>query len=310
MATHVIIGSGPVAHATATELIKHGHTVRSVTRTGNGEMPEGVERVTADASDRSMLIGVTRRAATIYNCVNPLYHRWTQEWPPMARNLLDAAEQHGAVLATMSNLYGYGPSTKPFKETDPLRAPGTKGKVRATMWNEALAAHATGRVRVTEARASDFVGPLVRNAHLGERVVPNILTGKAVAMLGRLDVAHAMTAIGDVGIAMAILGTDERALGRAWHVPTAPAQTTGQNIAALCRAAGVATVKARTMPSSVLKLVGVFSPLMKEMVEVEYQFAKPFDLDSSAFTATFDVKPTPLDETFAATVAWYRTQKA
>ena len=109
MATHVIIGSGPVAHATATELIKHGHTVRSVTRTGNGEMPEGVERVTADASDRSMLIGVTRGAATIHNCVNPLYHRWTQEWPPIARNLLAAAEQHGAVLATMSNLYGDGP---------------------------------------------------------------------------------------------------------------------------------------------------------------------------------------------------------
>lgn len=309
MATHVIIGSGPAAHATAVELIKKGHTVRSVTRTGSGEMPTGVERVQADASNRETLIDVTRGAATIYNCANPPYHRWAQEWPPIARNLLAAAEQHGAVLATMSNLYGYGPSTKPFKETDPLRAPGTKGQVRATMWNEAIAAHAAGRVRITEARASDFVGPLVRTAHLGERVVPHILKGQAVSMLGRLDVAHAVTAIGDVGVAMAILGTEDRALGRAWHVPTAPAQTTGQNLDALCRAAGVTTVKARTMPSPVLKLVGIFSPLMKEMVEVEYQFAKPFDLDSSDFTAAFDAKPTPLDETFAATVAWYRRQQ-
>ena len=308
MATHVIIGSGPVAYATSVELLKRGHTVRSVTRSGSGKMPAAVERVKADASDRAALNEATKGAATIYNCANPPYHRWTQEWPPIARNLLTAAEQHGAVLATMSNLYGYGPSTKPFKETDPLRAPGIKGQVRAAMWNEALAAHTAGRVRITEARASDFVGPFVRIAHLGERVVPNILNGKAVAMLGRLDVPHAVTAIGDVGIALATLGTDERALGRAWHVPTAPALTTGDNIAALCRAAGVPTVKARTMPSAALKMIGVFSPLMKERVEVEYQFAKPFDLDSSDFTNTFGVKPTPLDETFAATIAWYRTQ--
>lgn len=309
MGTHVIIGSGPVAHATATELLKRGHAVRSVTRSGGGEMPAEVERVKGDAADRTALIDATRDAATIYNCVNPEYHRWAQEWPPIARNLLAAAEQHGAVLATMSNLYAYGPSTRPFKETDPLSAPGIKGQVRATMWKEALAAHQAGRVRVTEARASDFIGPRVRDAHLGERAVPNILKGKAIAMLGRLDVPHALTAIGDVGVALAILGTDERALGRPWHVPTAPAQTTRESIAALCRAAGVETVKTRTMPSAALRMVGLVSPLMKEMIEVEYQFAKPFDLDSSDFTATFDVKPTPLDETFAATVAWYRTQK-
>lgn len=310
MATHVIIGSGPVAHATANELLKKGNTVRSVTRTGNGEMPTGVERVKADAADRVALTSATNGATTIYNCANPPYHRWTQEWPPIARNLLATAEQHGAVLVTMSNLYGYGPSTKPFKETDPLNAVGVKGRVRATMWSDALTAHSEGRVQITEARASDFVGPLVRNAHLGARVIPNILKGKPVAVLGRLNVSHAVTAIGDVGIALAILGTDERALGRAWHVPTAPARTTGENIEALCRVAGIPPVKARTMPTPALKLVGLFNPLMREMVEIEYQFAKPFDLDSTDFTATFDVKPTPLDETFAATIAWYRTQSS
>ena len=309
MSTHVIIGAGPVAHATATELLAKGLTVRSVTRSGNGEMPAGVERERADASNLSAILHATRDAAAIYNCANPPYAKWVTEWPPIATALLAAAEKHGAVLVTMSNLYGYGPSTHPFKESDPLASPGKKGQVRAAMWNQAIEAHRAGRVRVTEARASDFIGPRVLGANMGDRVVDNVLAGKAVGLMGKLDVPHAITAMGDVGVAMAVLGTDERALGRAWHVPTAPAQTQRDIVAGLCRAAGVPMVKARAMPSVALTIGGVFVPMLRELREVEYQFAAPFDLDSSDFTNTFGISATPLEQTYRETVEWFRTRK-
>ncbi len=306
MSTHIILGAGPVAHATAGELHKLGHRVVSISRSGNGTMPDGVLRVKADASDRSSLIEATRGATTIYNCANPPYTSWEKDWPPIAANLLAAAEQHEAVLVTMSNLYGYGPSAKPFKESDPLRAPGVKGAVRKLMWEEALKAHQGGRVRVTEARASDFIGPHVTDASFGERVVPNVLAGKPVSLLGALDVPHAVTAMGDVGRTMAVLGTDERALGRAWHVPTAPALSQRAMVAGLCDAAGTKHVKVRAMPSFALTALGLVMPIMKALKEVEYQFAQPFDLDSSDFTNTFGIAATPLQQTFAETVAWYR----
>lgn len=309
MSTHVIIGAGPVAHATATDLLAKGLTVRSVTRSGNGEMPAGVERERADASDKSAILHATRDAAAIYNCANPPYAKWVTEWPPIATALLAAAEKHGAVLVTMSNLYGYGPSTHPFKESDPLDSPGTKGQVRAAMWSQAIEAHRAGRVQVTEARASDFIGPRVLGASMGDRIVDNVLAGKAVSLLGKLDVPHAITAMGDVGVAMAVLGTDERALGRAWHVPTAPAQTQRDIVAGLCRAAGVPLVKARTMPSGALAIGGLFVPMLRELREVEYQFSAPFDLDSSDFTRTFGISATPLEQTYRETVEWFRTRK-
>lgn len=310
MSKHVILGAGPVAHATATELLGMGHDVASITRSGNGAMPAAVTRVKADATDRAALVDATRGAATIYNCANPPYTSWDTDWPPIATNLLAAAEQHGAVLATMSNLYGYGLSAKPFKESDRLAAKGPKGAVRARMWDEALAAHRAGRVRVTEARASDFVGPWVTDASFGDRVVPNVLKGKGVMLLGALDVPHAVTAMGDVGRALAILGTDERALGRAWHVPTAPARTQRAIVEGLCKAAGVPNVKIRAAAPFLLKAMGLVNPMMKALREVEYQFAKPYDLDSSDFTNTFGVTATPLDTTLADTVAWYRTRTA
>jgi nucleoside-diphosphate-sugar epimerase len=306
MSNHMIFGAGPVGHATATELLTRGERVTVITRSGGGETPSGATRLRADASNAAAVLEATKGATTIYNCVNPEYSKWTTDWPPIHAALLAAAERHGAGLVIMGNLYGYGPMDRPFRETDRLAATFSKGRVRAHMWESALASHQAGRARVTEARASDFIGPRVEGASMGDRVVPNIIAGKAVSLLGRADVPHAVTAMHDVGVALATMGTDERAYGRAWHVPTAPARTQRQLVDGLCAAANVKPVKVRTMPSAMLAVVGAFVPMMRELREVEYQFAAPFDLDSRDFTATFDMKPTPLDDTLAATVAWYR----
>ena len=155
---HVIFGAGPVGSGTARRLAAAGRQVRVVTRSGSG--PEGVERVAADAADPDAVAKVTAGADVVYNCVNPpSYDTWVKDWPPVAANLLAAAEDTGAVLVTMSNLYGYGPVDHPMREDDPLASTETKGRIRATMWADALAAHRAGRVRATEVRASDFFGP-------------------------------------------------------------------------------------------------------------------------------------------------------
>src|SRR5262244_576834 len=106
MALHVIVGAGPIGSATAEQLIQDGHQVRVITRSGSG--PDGVERVAADATDSGRLTELTRGAAALYNCANPLYHRWPIDWPPLANALLQAATRSGAVLVAMGNLYGYG----------------------------------------------------------------------------------------------------------------------------------------------------------------------------------------------------------
>jgi nucleoside-diphosphate-sugar epimerase len=115
----------------------------------------------------------------------------------------------------MGNLYGYGPVDDPMTEDTPLAATGTKGRVRAGMWTDALAAHRAGRVRVTEARASDFYGPhAVHNAMLGERFVRPVLAGRSVHVLGDPDAPHTWSYLPDVGATLAIMGSDERAWGR------------------------------------------------------------------------------------------------
>jgi nucleoside-diphosphate-sugar epimerase len=300
MGRHVIIGSGAVGTATSHALVGGGHEVTVVTRSGSGPERPGITRVAADASDPFALAAAVGEADALYNCANPPYHRWPQLWPPMAASMLEVAARTGAVLVIMGNLYGYGPVDHPMTEDDPLASTGTKGRVRAAMWEEALAAHRDGRVRVTAARASDFFGPgVVDTSHFG-RNVDRLLAGKKVRVMGDPDVPHSWTYVPDVGRTLAVLGTDERAWGRAWHVPTGPALTQRQLAARFCEVAGAPVASVAAFPAATLSVAGLFSPQMREMKETRYQFDRPFVLDSSACTATFGIEPTPLDEALAA----------
>jgi nucleoside-diphosphate-sugar epimerase len=303
---HIIVGAGPVGATTASLLADLGHQVRVITRSGSGPTHPNIDRVALDATNAAALSKATAGAAAIYNCVNPPYHRWPTDWPPLANAMLAAAESSGAVLVIMGNLYGYGPMTGPMKESDPLASTGVKGGVRIKMWRDALAAHESGRIRATEVRASDFIGPGVLQSHLGERVIPKLLKGKGVQVLGNPDMAHSFTFMPDVARALVAAATDERAWGKAWHVPTNPAITPREMITMMSKIAGVAPVKVSGIPSALLKVGGLFSPLFRELPEMLYQFDRPFILDSSLFTATFGQGATPLNEALTATVGWYR----
>ena len=312
----LVIGAGVIGSRVARMLAEAGHRVRVVSRRGSGPAGgsrlAGVTYLAADAADAEAMARLAEGAAVIYNCVNPAYHRWPTDWPPIAASLLGAAESADAVLVTLSNLYGYGPAARslgasgydqahPMSEATPLAATGRKGQVRAQVWLDALAAHQAGRVRVTEVRAADFVGPGAESA-LGERVVGRVRQGKSVPVLGRADRPHTWSYTDDVARMLVAAGTHPRAWGRVWHVPSNEPFSQRQVIADFAQAAGVGEVRVRTLPPVLLHGMGLVSPLMRELRETEYQFRDDFVMDSSAAQATFGLKPTPWEEIIRASV--------
>ena len=301
MALHVIVGKGPVGMTTAEELVSRGHEVRVLSRSG-GHSTGVIEHRQVDAADADALTGAARGAAALYNAVNPAYHRWATDWPPIASALLATAERTGAVLVTMSNLYGYGRPSGPMTPETPLAATDVKGRVRIRMWTEALAAHEAGRVRVTEARAADFVGPQVPGDHSHlVRQLPALRKGGRAYVVGDPDALRSWAFMPDVAATLATLGTDERALGRAWHVPSNPPRSQRQAIGDLAAALGVPPVPVSSIPWPVLRAVGVIVPMMREVVAIRHQFDQAFVIDASATTETFGLTATPWDEVLAAT---------
>jgi nucleoside-diphosphate-sugar epimerase len=303
MSEHVIVGAGAVGSATALVLAERGEHVRVISRRGSGPEHPGIDRVAADATDAERLTELSTGAVALYNCASPQYHQWFTDWPPLASALLTAAERSGAVLASMSNLYGYGPVSGPITQKTPLAATHPKLKLRAQMWQDALAAQEAGRIRVTEVRASDYIEA---NSLLSTAIGKPLLAGSRGYSPWPLDVPHSWTSVADCGRALATVATDDRAYGQAWLVPTNPALTVRQLATQFTDVNGAPKAKLMPIPNPVMWATGLFSPMIKELRTTRYQFTSPFVIDSSATTETFGLQPTPMDVALRDTAARLR----
>ena len=305
MERFVVVGAAPVGTGTARALVAQGGCVDIVSRSGDGPTQTGITLHAVDANDRAALRAVAAGARAIINAANPPYTKWETLWPPLAQSLLATAAKTGATLVTMSNLYGHGPRHQTMRADTPLDATGRKGRTRARMWNDALEAHNSGRVKVAEVRASDFFGPGVRDANTGERVISRILSKKSAQLLGRDDVPHSFSYMPDVVRTLACVATNPDSWGRALVVPSISV-TQKEMVRALCNAAGVPEVKVSTVPTFVLSVAGVLVPMMRELKEISYQFDAPFVVDATETTTHLGVVATPLPQAASDTIAWWR----
>jgi len=299
MSLHVIVDTEDIRTTTAKLLVERGERVRLVSRRGSGPEHPSIERVAADATQVDRLSELSAGAVALYNCANPLYHRWLTDWPPIAAALLTAAERSGAVLAVTSNLYGYGPVGGPITDATPLAATHPKLRLRADMWREALARHEAGRIRVVEIRSSDYIES---NSILSFVLAKPILAGKRAFVPGALDVPHSWTAISDAARTLVTAATDARAWGKAWLVPTHPPLTVRALASRFASVSGAPAPKLSVIPYPVLWGVGLFVPLARELRATRYQFVEPFIVDSSTTEKTFGLAPTDLDVALKAVV--------
>jgi nucleoside-diphosphate-sugar epimerase len=300
MSLHVIVGAGPVGSAAAKLLAERGEDVRVVTRSGGGPEHAKIERVAADATDAARLSALTEGAAALYNCASPLYHKWFTDWPPLAASFLTAAERSGAVLASASNLYGYGEVSGPITADSPLSATHPKLKLRADMWRDALALHQAGRIRTTEVRASDYIEA---NSIFSFALAKPLLAGKRGYLPTALDAKHSWTSVADQAATLVTIAGDERAYGKAWLAPTNPPLTVREIATRFTEVMGLPKAKLTSLPHWVLWTAGVFDPMMRELRTTAYQFRKPFVVDSSLTEQTFGLKPSDLDVALRAAAA-------
>jgi nucleoside-diphosphate-sugar epimerase len=307
--SHVIFGAGPVGLAIVDELVRRNQEIRIVSKSGDIQVPDGVETAAGDASDPDTTKRLCQGADVVYNCTNPPYNKWPELFPALQAGVLAGATAVGARLVVMENLYMYGETGgKPMTEDFPHNAETRKGRVRAQMAADLLAAHQAGNVQVTMGRASDFFGPRTLVSAMGERVFYPALDGKAAQIMGNPDMPHTYSYMPDIATALVTLGARDEALGKAWHLPAPETVTTRQFLQMVFDEVGH-PLKIQAMPKWLLKGLSLFNPILRELDEMLYEFEEPFVLDHSKFVNTFGLQATPLSEAIKTTVAWYRQNR-
>jgi nucleoside-diphosphate-sugar epimerase len=306
---HVVLGAGGgIGGALVEELVAQGRKVRGVTRRPIAA-PGGVETMTTDVSTPEGVAQAVEGAAVVYHAVQPPYTDWSP-FPALTRTIAQAAGAEGAKLVLADNLYMYGPVDGPLREDSPTRPNSRKGTIRLTMADALLEMHRGGTLQVTIGRASDYYGPGGQNSAIGEPLFGPAIQGKKSRWLGDPDVPHTEHYLPDIARGLIVLGTRDEADGEVWHLPAAPPMTGRAFVELVYRTAGHPVAFTPTSRGMV-RLAGVFVPIVRATHEVMYQWDGPFTIDASRFLSAFGpFEPTAHEEAVAATVAWFRARAA
>ena len=153
-----------------------------------------------------------------------------------------------------------------------------------------------GKLNALIARSADFYGPDNKNSVLKIMVIDNLMKGKKAQSFGSPDKIHTFTYTPDAAKATAVLGNTPDAYGQEWHVPTTKEKLTTRQWIELIARELQTEAKIQEVPAFMIKLLGIFIPVMREFPEMLYQYEQDYVFDSSKFEKRFGITATPPEE--------------
>ncbi len=219
---------------------------------------------------------------------------WQQEWIPFIHNVLEACEKFNARLVFFDNIYALNKnSISHITEESPINPSSKKGKVRAEIDRLILNAINDKKIDAIIARAPDFFGSEKKqNSLLMNLIYDNFKKGKSAQWFGNAKAIHTMGYTPDLAKGTAILGNTVDAYNQIWNLPTSDETLTGKQWVSLFANEMKTKDKVSVLPSWMLKLLGLFIPVLGEMYEMSYQFEQDYFFDSTKFKKRFNYTPT------------------
>jgi nucleoside-diphosphate-sugar epimerase len=301
----ILGANGTIGSVLAKELKSYTSAIRLVSRNPK-KVNETDELFAADLSDAAQVEKAVAGSEIVYLMVGFDYKLsvWQEKWPKLMRATIDACKKHKAKLVFFDNVYLYDKSEiGHMTEESKINPPSKKGEVRRAIADMLITEIKSGSLTGLIARAADFYGPLNEKSFLIDLVYKNLKKNKNAQWMLDAGKKHSFTYTPDAAKATAMLGNTPDAYNQVWHLPTAAMPLSGNEMIELFKKEMRSSKGISILPMWMLKLLGVFIPILREMPEMMYQYDRDYYFDSSKFEKRFNFKPTPYQEGVRSIVA-------
>lgn len=291
----IVLGAkGRFGRAATQAFSSAGWQVSAFGRNWKSAPAKDVHQISGDAFDADALTAACTGHDLIINALNPPYPDWTKALPPLTANVIQAARASGATVMIPGNVYNYGANMPAVLcENTPHAPTGRKGRLREDMERQFAGAK---DIQTIILRGGDFIEAEQTGNWFDGQIANKVAKG-SVMYPGPQDLDHAWAYLPDMARAMVGLAEVRSSLA-GFETFGFPGYTlTGaQLITAIEQAAG-RTLKQRSMPWFALKMIGIVSPLMREVYEMRYLWNVAHGVDGSKLLKTLpDWAPTPLSD--------------
>lgn len=289
----ILGSSGVIGFETAKELKNYKDKVRLVSRKPK-QYDSDFEIFSADITDLKQTIKALKDTKIAYLTAGLKYDHniWQSQWPLIMNNFITACKENNCKLVFFDNVYSYGYVNGKMIEETPYNPTSKKGEVRAKIAEMLMNEIKAGNIEALIARSADFYGPKAVLGLLNIMLFANMKNGKKAQWMGDIDAFHSITYTPDAGKALALLGNSPQAYNQVWHLPTSDEFVSGRKAIEITANILNQPYKVQILKKWMLKMVGMFNPTVKELLEMQYQYENDYIFDSSKFQQNFSFKPT------------------
>lgn len=302
--TVLILGAkGRFGRAASKAFLDRGWTIKAFARSRPDKATESIEWIAGDATQAGQVAAAAPGCELIVNALTPPYSRWTETIPLYTRAAIAGAEASGASIIVPGNVYNFGRLMPGgLSEDTPHRASSRLGLARIDM--EAAYRAAAGRgVRTLILRAGDFLEREATGNWFDSQITAKL--GKGIVVYpGPLDSVHSWAYLPDLGRAAAELA-EIRHTFEPFEVVHFPgyAMTGGELVKRLETLAG-RPLAVKTIPWPMIRLLSLFKPDLRGVVEMSYLWRTPHRMDGAKFSSLLPrFAPTPVQAALADAVS-------
>lgn len=305
---YLVTGAGQIGTQLTRDLVAAGHHVTVIRR--GADAPDGADLMRGDAGDRDLL----RRAVTggsgsgpaaepvagVFHCIHTSYdaRAWATDLPDREQAVMDVAAEAGVPVVFPESVYAFGTVAQDLDDgtvegavRGDVEPASPLGEIRVNL----LAARAAHPARTLSVVAADLIGPTADPAssafHL--LVLGPAAAGQRVWMLGDPDVPRSVTWIPDLTAAMVSAAEHAGELApRGTAVLLAPTTLTMTQRQMAEAVAPDGRARVSHIPWWILRVAGVFSPMMRELRRQRYLWDAPAVLRPGHLEERYGLRPT------------------
>jgi nucleoside-diphosphate-sugar epimerase len=301
----ILGANGSIGNELSKHLPAYTKVIRQVSRNPK-KINQSDETVSADLLDFSQTQKAVEGSDVVYLTAGLKYEArvWEVQWPKVMRNTIDACKKHNAKLVFFDNVYAYGHVVGRMTEETPFNPNSKKGEVRAKIATMLLEEIRSKNITAMIVRSADFYGPHVSQSVTDATVTQRLKKGKSAQWIGDPNTIHSFTYTPDAGKTLALVGNTPNAYHQTWHVLTSKEKITGQDYVKMaCASLNMPFNGVTALSKFSVRLLGLFVPVLGELVEMMYQFENDYIFDSTKMEDTFQIKPTSYRDGIEATMS-------
>lgn len=263
-----------------------------------------------DAFETESIIRAAAGADTIIHSANMPYHEMETKLLPLGESVMEAAKRMGAKVVVVDGIYPYGRrvSEERITEEQPKQPHTRKGKTRLA-YERLIFDPKWQPARPLIVRLPDYYGPSAQASYLNV-TMEAIAAGKPTAFVGNMRVPREYVYLPDAARMIAEVAGRESAYGQNWHIP-GPGLLSGREIVRIARQASGISKPVIPLGRIGLSLIGLFNPVMKEVVEMLYLTEEPLVLSGEKYER--EIGPilwTPHEQAIADTIRCLQRRQA